>query len=108
MVTACLFRSVAVGLIHRLHHGDKDIEQVLLGLGVSHVSLNDVEYLQRLLRTLMVKEWQEHTDHYQGYLTEDLAPHIVTEWPLYRGFRRLNDLNTCKCLAHPYNCFHFY
>ena len=26
----------------------------------------------------MVKEWQEHTDHYQGYLTEDLAPHSET------------------------------
>ena len=74
----CLFRSVAVGLIHRLHHGDKDIEQVLLGLGVPRVSLNDVEYLQRLLRTLMVNEWQEHTDNYQGYLTEDLAPHSET------------------------------
>ena len=43
----CLLRSVAVGLIHRLHHGDKDIEQVLLGLGVPRVSLNDVEYIYR-------------------------------------------------------------
>ena len=69
----CLFRSVAFGLIYRLQHGDKDIKELLLGLSVPQISLYDVNYLQRLLRTLMVKEWEENIDQYQGYLTEDFV-----------------------------------
>ena len=58
--------------MHRVRHGDKNIEQVLLGLSVPDQHLNDADYLQRFLRNLMVKEWKEHTDQYQGYFTEDL------------------------------------
>ena len=69
-------------------NGDKDNEQLLLGLySVSQANLNDQDYLQRILRTLVVKEWEENIDHYQGYLTEDLAPvtHAVLQNGHYTG-----------------------
>ena len=74
-------------------NGDKDNEQLLLGLySVSQANLNDQDYLQRILRTLVVKEWEENIDHYQGYLTEDLAP--VTHAVLQNGHytRDVGDL----------------
>lgn len=69
----CLFRSVAFGLIQIIQHGDKDIKELLLGLGVPETNLCDINYLQRLLRTRMVEEWEENVDQYQGYITDDLA-----------------------------------
>ena len=69
----CLFSSVAYCLIHRMEQGDTAIKQQMMKIGVPEVHLNDLEYIQRLLRTRMVEEWQQNVDNYQGYIIQDLG-----------------------------------
>ena len=92
----CLFRSVALGLIQRLKEGDKDVEQALLGLGVSQLNMHNADYLHTVLRTLMVKEWNEHTDHYQGFLNEDISN--ISETLLENG-QYMGDLGDLMVLT---------
>ena len=79
----CLFRSVAFGLIHQMQQGDDAIKQHMISLGIPEEYLNDIEYIQRLLRTKMVEEWEKNIDHYQGYITQDLG--TVTQQYLQDG-----------------------
>ena len=54
--------------------GDDDaIKQLLLSLGVLEQSLDDIHIIIRLLHTIMVEEWDQNLDLYQGSVTEDLA-----------------------------------
>ena len=69
----CLFRSLAYCLIYRMQQGDVAIKQQLVRIGVPEEHLNNLEYIQRLLRKRMVEEWQENTEYYQGYISDDLS-----------------------------------
>lgn len=68
----CLFRSVAFGLIHQIQQGHDAIKDHMISLGIPEEHLQNLEYIQRLLRTKMVEEWEQNIDHYQGYITQDL------------------------------------
>ena len=56
-----------------MQQGDRDIQELMLALGMPETSLYDTNYLQRLLRTRMVEEWEANLDQYQGYITQDLV-----------------------------------
>ena len=60
----CLFRSVAYCLVYRMQQGDIAVKQCMVRIGVPEEHLHNLEYIQRLLRTRMVEEWQENTDNY--------------------------------------------
>ena len=65
----CLFRSVA---FHQIQQGHDAIKHHMISLGIPEEHLQNLEYIQRLLRTKMVEEWEQNIDHYQGYITQDL------------------------------------
>lgn len=69
----CLFRSLAYCLIYRMQRGDVAIKQQLIRIGVPEEHLNNLEYIQRLLRKKMVEEWRENTETHQGYIDENLS-----------------------------------
>ena len=56
-----------------MQQGDIAAKQCMVRIGVPEEHLHNLEYIQRLLRTRMVEEWQENTDNYQGYSSEDLG-----------------------------------
>ena len=79
----CLFRSLAYCLIYRIQRGDVALKQCMTRIGVPEEHLHNLEYVQRLLRTRMVEEWQENTGCYQGYISEDLS--IVSQQYMQDG-----------------------
>ena len=55
----------------------------MISIGIPEEHLYDLEYIQRLLRTKMVEEWQQNLDNYQGYLHQDFS--IVSQQYLQDG-----------------------
>lgn len=66
----CLFRSIAYSLIYRMQRGDLCIQQCMARIGVPTEHMQNLDYIQRLLRMKMVQEWEENIDNYQGYISE--------------------------------------
>ena len=77
------FAQLHNGLIHRMQQGDTALKQKMISIGIPEEHLYDLEYIQRLLRTKMVEEWQQNLDNYQGYLHQDLS--IVSQQYLQDG-----------------------
>ena len=53
--------------------GDLCIKQCMARIGVPTEYMQNLDYIQQLLRMKMVQEWEENIDNYQGYLSEDLV-----------------------------------
>ena len=69
----CLFTSIALGLIQRVQTGDESAIECLHTLGVSDENLQDVNYIQKLLRIRMVEEWNNNQEYYQGFIITDIS-----------------------------------
>ncbi len=68
----CLFYAVSLALIQRMKT-DNCTRELLLSMGLPEDKLDDMYIIAKLLRRLVVREWQENTDNYQGYTLVDVC-----------------------------------
>ena len=68
-----MFTSIAFSLIQRIQSGDTLTTQCSLALGVPVDHIQDLNYIQKLLRLKMVEEWNNNHEHYQGFITTDIT-----------------------------------
>lgn len=69
----CLLTSIAFSLIQRIRSGDTFATECLLALGTPLDRIQDLNYIQKLLRVKMVGEWSTNHEHYQGFITADIT-----------------------------------
>ena len=69
----CLFTSIAFSLIQKIQSGDTLTTECLLALGVAVDHIQDLNYIQKLLRVKMVEEWNTNHEHYQEFITTDIT-----------------------------------
>ncbi len=69
----CLFTSVAFSLVQNMQGGQTCIIERLLSLGIPQDHIQDVNYIQQLLRVRMAEEWNANQEQYQGFITEDIS-----------------------------------
>ena len=69
----CLFTAIALAIFHHMQGTDQMLIQRLSTLGLPMEQMHDINSIDKLLRTCMVKEWIENTDYYQGFVTIDIT-----------------------------------
>ena len=108
----CLFTSIAFGLVQRIQSGDNVATEILCGLGVPESNIQDINYIQNLLRVRMVDEWNANPDNYQGFVTTDITTltHEYLQSGHYSGSMhgRSDGTNSSQCLANTYSYSHLH